>query len=191
MIARALPDPADTRSLRRIGAVTLLLGAFLATLAVYAVHGSMPTNALPLPGEKAVQTIAWLPEGWKFFTRDPQEPQAFPFVRENGIWHQAWSTGGSPQYAFGLDRRGRAQGVEIGLLLGGAPRSLFESCKEADLSGCLQSAATQASVDNIIPNPTLCGDVAIVEQKPMPWAWASEGSKAVMPRQILRIFVRC
>src|SRR5215470_17697398 len=73
--------------LRRLALLALATFTFLATVAVYAVHGTMPANALKLPGESKERLILFLPEAWKFFTRDPREERLSVFRREpSGAW---------------------------------------------------------------------------------------------------------
>ena len=66
----------DVREARRHGVVALGLFLGSALLVTYALHGSMPTNPVNLPMEERIHTSLWAPEGWKFFTRDPQEERA-------------------------------------------------------------------------------------------------------------------
>jgi antimicrobial peptide system SdpA family protein len=177
---------------RRLGALALGLGAFALALGAYAIHGSMPYNPVDLPGESALQVGAWAPEGWKFFTRNPQEETAHPYIQRDGAWVRAASPSGSPKYAFGLDRSGRAEGIEMGLIAQHLPKSAYKACGEDEEPvDCLAHTRGSLRVKNESPNPTLCGQVAIVMQRPAPWAWAQSGRKITMPARAARIEVTC
>jgi antimicrobial peptide system SdpA family protein len=176
---------------RGLGLLALGLFVFAATFVVYAVHGSMPTNALSLPGESQLHTVAWVPEGWKFFTRDPQAETMLPFVREDGDWRLATPTGGDARYLFGWDRSGRGIWIEIALLVEGAPASMYVACEDEPQTCIARSDAQPIVVRNRSPKKYLCGDVAIVAQKPVPWAWARDGHPPVMPSRFLKMRVEC
>lgn len=177
---------------RRLGALALALGVFALALGAYAIHGSMPYNPVDLPGESTLQVGAWAPEGWKFFTRNPQEETAHPYIQRAGAWQRAASPSGSPKYAFGLDRAGRAEGIEMGLIARELPRTAYRKCGEdEEPAACLAHTRVSLRVKNLSPNPTLCGHVAIVMQRPVPWAWARSGRKVVMPARAARVDVSC
>src|SRR6185436_17127762 len=102
-------------------------------LLCYAVHPILPFNPISLPYEKGVSVALFVPEGWKFFTRNPQEALPLAFVRGgDGRWRPA-SPGpnAAPENRFGLSRAGRARGVETGLLLEGVQKGAWMDCKEA------------------------------------------------------------
>ena len=174
-----------------LGVFTLGIFAAGATLGVYAIHGSLPHNPLHLPLEVEMETAVWVPESWKFFTRDPKEPTLVA-LRPDGA---GWSSATSMPYAraenwFGMDRAVRAQGVEMGSLLRKVPRSAWSDCDEAPAT-CLARTGIGANVANTNPRPSLCGTIALVSQKPLPWAWASSPRPITMPSQIVKLEVRC
>jgi len=174
---------------RMLGRATVVAGAIAAVLALWAVHAAMPPNAiqLPLESSRAFQTL--IPEGWAFFTADPTAvyPQAYDLGPDNH-----WvSTGGSlavPGDMFGLDRGKRAQGTEMALLLQGLPQADWHDCSVAPVT-CLSAVPVAAHVVNTSTLQNLCGEVGLVEQQMLPWAWRGTGT--VMPSQVLRIEVRC
>jgi len=176
--------------LRAHGALALVLFAGSALLVVYAIHGSMPTNPIKLPYEADAHTSLWAPEGWKFFTRDPQEDRADALVRAvGGVWEAGLhGPNARADHAFGLDRGGRAQGVELGLLLQSVAKDAFEECEDAP-TRCLDAHETRLHLVNRSPRPTLCGDVGFVLQRPVPWAWSR--SRPIMPSRVARVEVSC
>ena len=175
---------------RPLGALAVALFCAAAVLVSYAVHGSMAYNPIALPAERTVETTSWVPEGWKFFTRNPQEEYLIPYALEGGTWRAVSSPSGSPRYAFGLDRSGRTQGMEMALFLGDLKGNKFHSCEEDGPETCL-SRGTPLRIKNTSPSPTLCGPVGLVLQRPVPWAWASSGRTIVMPSRVLRLDVAC
>jgi len=178
---------------------TPLLGAFLIILIlgwgmvfIYAVHAALPLNAVSLPLEESITPQMWIPEGWKFFTRSPREDVINGFIRgPDGNWVSALrGVNGSPSNLFGIKRTTRAQGIEIGLLITAVSQSAWQQCKE-ELETCAEKAPLDTTLRNVTPNPTLCGEVALTKQPPVPWAWSRSGKKITMPSKVVRINVKC
>ena len=158
---------------------------------MYTVHGSLPHNALTLPGGAKLQTAVWAPEGWKFFTRNPREEQTHLYTRAGSSWANA-STGPNAlaRNLFGLSRAGRVQPLEYGALVKDVPKEAWVDCEGSPME-CLEEAPVAASLSNTALRKTLCGSVGIVLQKPIPWAWADSKRPVVMPSRVLRLEVSC
>jgi antimicrobial peptide system SdpA family protein len=187
-------DRADVWALRKLGACALAIALIASIAVVYVFHGGMKKNALRLPFERGVNAVLWAPEGWRFFTRDAREERTSMYVRRSDGWQSAaLSPNARAENAFGLDRRGRAQGVELGLLTEGIPATAWQRCEGSDPLACLERAEAPGRVRlrNVSPYPSLCGEVGLVSQKPIPWAWASQGLHPTMPIAIVRLEVSC
>jgi antimicrobial peptide system SdpA family protein len=188
-----LRDDASTSrwQLRGLGALIVGTGGAFAALGAYAVHGSLQSNAVTLPFEDKATLTTVTPEGWKFFTRNPQEAQVTPYSLRGVAWVPAtYLPNSRPRNWLGIDRSGRAQSIEVGLLSEHIPAEAWTSCDDAPLS-CLDGAPVAASFDNEFPEPTLCGVVGLVAQKPVPWAWARSASHLDMPSRVVRVEIRC
>jgi antimicrobial peptide system SdpA family protein len=172
----------------------LFVGIAWATAGLYIVHAQIPRNVLELPFEQTVRSAIpfFVPEGWAFFTRDPREPRLLPYRRgTDGIWAYAHAGPHADiRNVFGLDRISRAQGVEIGLLLGEFADTAWRTCTDAPTL-CLDDQPPSVPITNHSPAPTLCGDVGLVRQEPVPWAWARVGSETTMPSTVVRLDIRC
>ena len=183
---------AQPAAARAAGWAALVALGFWLTLFVYAVHGAMPFNPVRLPFEKQIRTLAWIPEGWAFFTRDPREERLLTMRREeDGHWDLGLARS---QRALPVclrpEPRPRAQGVETGLLVGEIPGSAWASCKETPVR-CLDGASAPRTVRNPSPDPQLCGSLGFVMQKPVPWAWSRSAEKITMPSRVARLEVTC
>ena len=177
---------------RRLGLFGLTVSLLWLTLCAYALHEVIPYNPITLPFEARAQTKFWLPEGWAFFTRDARGEIVFLFKRgEDGLWASA-SIGPNSKLSneLGLSRASRAQGVEAALLLNGFPESIFHDCRDP-IATCFPRVAVAGAVKNISPDPTLCGDIGIAMQKPVPWAWMASGHPVTMPSRVMRLDVTC
>jgi antimicrobial peptide system SdpA family protein len=190
--------PRIAENLRVLGFLSVILTLSWSIVFIYAVHAVMPPNPIKLPFEKHLRLYALmlLPQGWAFFTRDPREERFHVFSRDqNGKWIRALrGPNASPANFFGLKRASRAQGIEVGLLLSKVPGSGWQTCSEQP-EVCLEQAPLVATIENITPHPTLCGEVGLALQKPVPWAWSYHRSGSqitiTMPSKVARLEVRC
>jgi antimicrobial peptide system SdpA family protein len=176
----------------RVVAVALIASvAAWAGIAAAAIHASLPLNPIELSPERELVLRELLPEGWKFFTRNPQEAQILPFALTDGAWTSASLTPNArPVNLFGLDRAGRSQGIELGTLLEQLDAGAWAECEGSPLT-CLGNVPVTASLKNPFPRPSLCGELGFVSQKPVPWAWARLGEHVEMPARVVRVVVQC
>jgi sporulation delaying protein A len=178
--------------MRVLGSFVLLLALGWSALGLSAFYGSLrfnPLNMTPLSGLR-VETVA--PEGWKFFTKDPQEPSLRVFTRADG---QPWTlaslgANGEPRNLFGISRAPRARNVELGLLLYQLPESAWRPCDKDPLS-CLDETETPTTTEGTSSSHFVCGTVGLVMSKPVPWAWASLRKAFQMPSKTAKVFVPC
>lgn len=178
---------------RRLGALALGWWGFLAIAMVYAVHGSMDaSNPVRLPGEKELGTVSYLPEGWKFFTRNAREDISFLYKKDGaGRWMRADSgENASSHNLFGLSRAGRNEGIESGLILTAIPSEAYEDCEE-DAESCLGSRHTTLRLQSTATRPVFCGTMGVVVTPRVPWAWASAPTPPTMKSKVVIVEVSC
>ncbi|WP_314225670.1 SdpA family antimicrobial peptide system protein [Streptomyces zaehneri] len=160
----------------------------------YVAQEQLPKNVISLPGQtKARHTVANMaPQGWAFFTKSPRDAEIAPYKRSASGWKSASLTPhSSPHNAFGLDRRSRAQGVEIALLLSAAQKDDWHSCTSGRPQ-CLDGyGAPGRHIANRSPEPTLCGTVGLLQEKPTPWAWRDLVPEAHSPERVMVLEVTC
>lgn len=176
-----------------VGLTLAGLLVFWTLLAVYTVHSQLPPNALELPLESEIRFSlrSLAPQGWAFFTKDPREHRTFALIRSHDGWRLALvGPHAEARNLFGLDRRSRAQGVEIGLLQGQVTRDAWSPCAGRP-EECLEQIAAATSLRNPSPEPSLCGTVGLVRKEPVPWAWAGVRHTVSMPGLVLRLHVQC
>jgi antimicrobial peptide system SdpA family protein len=161
--------------------------------ALYVIQIHLPGNTLTFPGQDAVATTVnrVAPQGWSFFTKSPRESELQPYVLHEGAWEdQLMGPNSAPHNVFGLDRRSRSQGIEMALLLAEADGLRWTKC-DRDLAACLDQAKKPGTVANRVPEPTLCGRVALVEQKPVPFAWRDLMDATHTPDRLTVLDVSC
>lgn len=173
------------------------LGATVATVAVVAtvlvghvVHAALPAAPFRLPFGRpdAVRVVA--PEGWAFFTKSPRTPYVLSYgARPDGGWRRL--TVGSrahPDSRFGLDRRERAQGTEVAILMRQVPPENWTPC-DTTTTACLTDLPAGPTVVNRSTHHSLCGDIGLVVQEVLPWAW--HDLPTTMPSKVVRVAVAC
>jgi antimicrobial peptide system SdpA family protein len=181
-----------TTAPERLGAVVAALIALGALVCGYVVHAQLPANAVQLPYEARLSHSVRLvlPQGWAFFTRSPRAPDVVPYRRVDGRWVSALATpNAEPRNLFGLSRTARAQGVELGVLIGDVRPDQWLACT-VDPLVCLDRA-TPVALTNTSLVPTLCGEVGLVSQQPLPWAWSEARDETVMPGRVARLETSC
>jgi antimicrobial peptide system SdpA family protein len=95
----------------------LALGALVSGLFA-SIVAAPPYNTLQPDSGLSSRIRRALPQGWSFFTKDPQEPRLIPYRVKSGTVVDA-GAGGSFRASlwFGFDRAGRAQGPELAALV--------------------------------------------------------------------------
>ncbi|MER5938257.1 SdpA family antimicrobial peptide system protein [Streptomyces sp. NPDC001928] len=177
-------------SLKAVAAVC----AVWAVVIAYAVQEHLPRNVISLPAqEKVKHTVVNLaPQGWAFFTKSPRDLEVIPFKKAPGDWQPlSLAPHASPRNAFGLDRESRAQGVEIAMVLSAAQKDDWRECSD-DRQRCLKSFGAPARhVENRSPDPTLCGTIGLLRERPTPWAWRDLLPEAHSPEGVMVLEVTC
>jgi antimicrobial peptide system SdpA family protein len=169
------------------GALILIWGA----ISLYAVHAGMRRNPIRLPGEDWLNIQIFLPEGWRFFTKNAEEEEVLVYTPSSvGHWELAFrKTAADPAFLFGADRTGRYPLIEPALLIKQV-KNEWAPCNE-EPADCLAKPQPAASVTSKTPRPALCGIVGFVRQKPVPWAWSRWKGRVVMPSTFVKVDVKC
>ncbi|WP_424890793.1 SdpA family antimicrobial peptide system protein [Streptomyces sp. XH2] len=165
---RAADDAARQRA-----AFTRTFAAMLAVIAA-SVYFALPNNVTTpswAPTAKFYSS-AFVPQGWAFFTKSPQSEQMGAYRPDGGEAPRnlSMTPQGRASNLFGLTRRQRAQGPEEALL--NAQVRDWEPCQDAN-DACVREAAARPAQDvtNASPLPSLCGDVVMTNERPVPWAY--------------------
>ncbi len=134
------------------------------------------------------------PQGWGFFTRSAQEPLVTPWSKD-GLPLSHLPTSRWVNF-FGLNREGRAQGVEVGSLQSQLSDEQWTSCADlATPTRCLQKAKVEGgdkfSVHSTTRSPSLCGEIMLLETKPADFMYRSYVDEDIIAVRFARIDVHC
>ena len=161
--------------------LTFLL--FSITLAVY-----LPGNSLIESQNVKKNFVSFLPQGWAFFTKDPQEVKAIAYTVHNGVLKEFNKTGNRLQYATGLKRTQRVLGIELSDILTSYSmqklKNEFET-EEKALSGEF------IHISNKSISKSLCGKVIINLYKDTPWIWFSNDIKVQPFKKYINLDIHC
>jgi antimicrobial peptide system SdpA family protein len=177
---------------RFVAASFILITCFWTLLFGYSIHAALPFNPVNLPLVKTLRVRIFMPQGWKFFTRNPREEQIKALSKDSeGKWQSALiGANASVANLFGLRRNSRAQGIELGLIVTSLKKNQWVECKDR-LDICAEKTCNVGHVANTSPNPTFCGEAVLIKQSPVPWAWSRAKRPVIMPSKCVRVNVSC
>ncbi|PYY38797.1 hypothetical protein DEJ32_10135 [Curtobacterium sp. MCPF17_046] len=164
------------------------------TLAFYVMQGAVsftPAVVPPARNEIAHVTRQMAPQGWAFFTKDAQSAYIVPFEVSGGrLVDRSVAVGASSNWAFGFDRTGRSQGAEIATFLHGVGQRTWTNCETEEDCDAVAEDAKPLRVENPHKEPTLCGKVLLVAEKPVPWEWRNLRARP-LPQEAVFLDVAC
>jgi len=182
----------DDRTLRKYAWLALLHFALIGGFVISVALAAMPFHTANLPRHVQGIVLQLAPEGWGFFTKSPRDAEVHVAQLSQGQLRSLnLASSFSAEFAFGFNRLGRAQGIEIDTLLMQLNNpNLWHECTRA-LEGCLRNLKPQAKLKNAAQHPTLCGDMVFAERRPVPWAYSRLVRPVVMPSRLTRVEVVC
>ncbi|WP_406074384.1 SdpA family antimicrobial peptide system protein [Micromonospora sp. NBC_01638] len=182
----AATDDVDARTGRRVAAAL----AIALVVVAYVLYAALPATPFTLPGPDPITVRILAPQGWAFFTKSPRDPTPIVYQLEaDGGWRDiASGPRARPRNLMGLDRMSRAQGTELALMLGPLPKEAWQACDRTP-TNCLSEATTRITLPNRSNHHSVCGEVGVVVQEVLPWAWRD--APTVMASKVLRVRVQC
>jgi antimicrobial peptide system SdpA family protein len=181
-------DPALSSFL--IAVVVLFAGFWLS------IYSVLPQNVLSRSTRDPalIQYHVIWPQGWGFFTKNPESVTVDAYAVQDGKVATSLlrTPQGLPQNSFGLSRTQRAQGPEIANLDAALPKSAWVSCTPGQ-ADCLSKATARKPVDVVNSSPlhSVCGDVILASEKPVPWAFRDQVSTSFTVTSAAHAHVTC
>ncbi|MCY8424269.1 SdpA family antimicrobial peptide system protein [Bacillus vallismortis] len=151
----------------------------------------LPTNPLSSNIDEQSFMKTLYPQGWGFFSKNPREEMVNVYETKNYTQAVSWPNN-SFKNIFGLDRHGRAQGIELGYLIEQIPSSIeWKNCHDGSRA-CLKKTDTLFAIKNKTPNPSLCGNLGLSRETLIPWAWSNKSRSNISKEsKVLRVEVKC
>ncbi|NOS55524.1 MAG: SdpA family antimicrobial peptide system protein [Cyclobacteriaceae bacterium] len=133
---------------------------------------------------------SFFPEGFGFFTRDPNEEFPLLYKEVNDSLVLLTKANSSSSNLFGLKRTQRSVFGEMGSIISEIPSEDWTKCATT-LKECLSSKKIKVvEISNTRINTNFCGTYFITTKKPVPWAWR-ETFKGEMPQRFVKLIIRC
>ncbi|GAA4044082.1 SdpA family antimicrobial peptide system protein [Arthrobacter methylotrophus] len=140
----------------------------------YSIFAVSPHSTFHLPGTGAIREdlSKAVPQGWGFFTKSPRDPFLLVYANDGVGGHQEimqLPTVKVENY-FGVGRFDRGQPVELANIVNRVSSQSWNNCGPT-INSCLDAPLTAVEVHNEKPEPSLCGQMKVVEVAPVPWAY--------------------
>lgn len=168
-----------------------ILSVFWASLLFKITVSNMPHNPLSSSKATALNMNLILPQGWAFFTKSPREAGILAYQKENDRLVCANMRNSGSENLFGLSRRARVQGVELGAILAKLKGEKWFECKDGLKNANHLDTIPSIVVLNTAASPTFDGEYVLEEKKIVPWAWSQSANEINMPSKIIKINVIC
>lgn len=139
--------------------------------------GSLPESTISISKIKKIQAASIFPEGWAFFTKNPQDEDYLIYSLqkdENGKFINLIKPSTSLSNLFGINRKSRLQSQEIGASVHYIVDSswvLIKGGLELNLSIIDSLSSTQIPIKSNYPFFT--GKFILQKIAPIPWSWAN------------------
>ncbi|MFK8908874.1 SdpA family antimicrobial peptide system protein [Streptomyces sp. YS-3] len=190
-MASASTGDGSPRQLVVFAVSSLLIFGYLACSLFY----TLPSNALSSRHSKGARPALNIltPENWAFFTRNPETVQngIYAVASDGTIRNLLHTPQGLPSNIFGLSRKQRAQGPELGYLNASAAHS-WTACSGV-LTECVKKASARAphTLRNSSPVPTVCGDSYLTQEQTVPWSFRHEVPYTKRVVEVAHLDVQC
>ncbi|MBS1572100.1 MAG: SdpA family antimicrobial peptide system protein [Bacteroidetes bacterium] len=164
---------------------------FISGLIGYVMVGSLPGATISISKKHKIQTVSIVPEGWAFFTKDPQDEDYILFSKTNDkppTYKNEILPTSSPKNIFGFNRVSRLKSQELGSAV-----HLIRDSLWVEIKGSLQAndSLIQKLKPKLLPinskHPYLNGIYIIQKISPIPWAWAKHFKEGFRKSKICKI----
>lgn len=182
--------------MRNMGVIGVVLGlAVLGAVWCTAISEAMPRTVMHADRTEEFRPLVsgMIPQGWSFFTRDPQSAALVLYeLDERGglspagsLPQTSWANGG------GISRDQRSQDTEKSLLAGSVGR--WEDCAGEAPAVC-STRFSDGEAEQVVPLakvPNFCGRYLLVVQSPRPFAFRNYGQAGAVAERAALLDVLC
>ncbi|WP_052329795.1 SdpA family antimicrobial peptide system protein [Thermicanus aegyptius] len=163
----------------------VVISAGLLVFLLSALQLTLPNNPTRVLKNMTISKI--FPQGWGFYSISPREEQIILYD-ENGNLAVDWPNA-SLSNLFGLLRKGRAQGLEVGIVSAELQENDFTQT-EGNLKEAIKSYHGRIiTVKNPTPNAMISGKYFVVKYQIVPWTWARLIKQEDAPAKIVEVNV--
>lgn len=160
---------------RIIFLATFFFGFFLIG---YVMVGSLPGATISISKISKIQTVSIFPEGWAFFTKNPQDEDYIIYSFDKGNqnkYEKIINPTSSPKNFFGLNRISRLQSQEIGSAIHFIQDSSWVTIKgNINSNDSIIKKIKPTLIPIISKHPYFTGTYILQKIAPVPWAWIKD-----------------
>jgi antimicrobial peptide system SdpA family protein len=158
----------------------------------FVAASAVAENVFNVPAQARAYQVAFVPEGWAFFTKNPRERQLKVYaIGPDSQPRELDLRGHRSNPIRSFDRSDRARLLEITKIIERSSPSDWSDCESGNYQ-CLQSLnSNRLKIQNERVKPEICGSHLLVLIDPVPWAWARLTNSEEMPASVLRVDVDC
>lgn len=128
-------------------------------------------NCIRIPKLLKLKSITIIPQGWAFFTRDPQEDDLYVYKIEKGQLIPVITHLNEPDNFFGLKRFNKG-GIEIAFIEKKLMSTAWVKCQK--LSNIIVDTLKTQEIKNEFICPTYKGTYILQRKPPIPFVWAQD-----------------
>ena len=180
--------PENERILTVVKCVVWTFWGFVSILVLLSAASEGPVR---IPRSAKLAQAVIFPEGWGFFTRSPREPSSIVYRIEAGRLTKLTFSNTSAHNLFGVSRSARAFDAELALVLAPVLAGTWKDCRGDPTDQHSWAPLRVLHLANWSRTRYICGEILVVQQAPVPWAWSSSRHRIRMPSKILRATVDC
>ncbi|WP_419744153.1 SdpA family antimicrobial peptide system protein (plasmid) [Macrococcoides bohemicum] len=175
---------------RFIGVTSILVGSIFILAMLFSIFVALPNNPISSKLKLKDYISMIYPQQWGFYSKDTRD-ENFLILNSKTYKNGADWPNNIPSNLFGINRKGRAQGTEMGVISSSIPNEKWEKC-DSEYQKCIENNKENVyKIKNYTPKPQLCGNLTFIKKPPVPWAWKRNNKDIVMPSQIVRLDIVC
>jgi antimicrobial peptide system SdpA family protein len=131
------------------------------------------------------------PQGWAFFTKSPRDENIQIYQLVNGkLEVMPGQRQATFEHLMGVKRDARAMSVEYATMLYDIPPTKWVKCEVNPSEFIKKHPMAAVKVKNKTPLALLHGDIYLISQATVPWAWAKFAKNVTLPSNILHLNIQ-
>ena len=173
----------------RISFVAVCL--FWAAFTFFSLLVYVEDNPVRMSYKSSHNSRVLFPQGWAFFTKSPRDPNIQLYHIVNG---KLEVLPGQRQATFanlmGVRRNARAMSVEYAKMLYEIPATKWVKCDINPNIFIKKYPLEALNIKNPTPRALLHGDIYLIQQATVPWAWVKFAKNVTLPSTILHLNIQ-
>lgn len=169
-------------------AIVFLTLLFSSSMVLIILFSSLPYNPISITGNSKKYVKALFPQGWEFFTINPQLEKTRVYEYHNKEMKELNLLNASSKNFLGITRLARIKNIEVSFLINQVDTTAWINCKsKLDFQNVIDTS-TPVKIYNSTNLHYMQGIYIVQKSKPIPFAW-SKNEKIFMPCKTVKIEV--